>query len=210
MYFDLDDTIYPSSSGLWLDIRARMEKYMHERLGLTWDQIPEIRQMYLEKHGTTLRGLQLNYQVNSDDYLSYVHNLPLERYLQPNPELRSLLLSLPQRRWIFTNADKKHAIRVLDTLELSDCFHGIIDLLAMDFACKPEKDAYIRALQISGNPNPENCILLDDAPRNLAPAQELGFLTILVGSNGHHPKANHSIRNLTDLHQKVPELWADI
>ncbi len=65
LFFDLDDTLYPANSGLWLEIRSRMEQYMHERLGLPEDKIPELRQIYLEKYGTTLRGLQHEFQIDA-------------------------------------------------------------------------------------------------------------------------------------------------
>ncbi len=68
-------------------------------------EIPAIRRHYFETYGTTLRGLQKHHQVDTDDYLAYVHDLPLEQYIQPNPALHDLLVSLPQRRFIFTNAD---------------------------------------------------------------------------------------------------------
>ncbi len=60
--------------------------------------------------GTTMRGLQIHHQIDTDDYLAYVHDLPLHDYLYPNPQLRSLLTSLPQRRWIFTNADADYIL----------------------------------------------------------------------------------------------------
>ena len=96
LFFDLDDTLYQRGNGLWDQIRQRMSQYMHERLGLSWEEIPLIRQTYYENYGTTLRGLQQHYQVDAEEYLAYVHDLPLEHYLQPAPELRKLLLSLPQ------------------------------------------------------------------------------------------------------------------
>ena len=65
---------------------------MYERIGLSWEEIPQLRQAYYENYGTTLRGLQQHYQVDAEDYLAYVHDLPLEDYLEPDPELRELLL----------------------------------------------------------------------------------------------------------------------
>ena len=114
LFFDLDDTLYDSSNGLWEAIRARMNQYMVERLGLPEDEVPEIRRRYFLTYGTTLRGLQKHYRVDADDYLDYVHDLPLREYLQPRDELKMMLLSLTQHRWIFTNADANHARRVLE------------------------------------------------------------------------------------------------
>jgi FMN phosphatase YigB (HAD superfamily) len=118
-----------------------------------------------------------------------------------------MLLSLPQQRWIFTNADANHARRVLSVLGLEDCFTGIIDVWAMDFACKPEPEAYHKALQLAGEPHAQNCVLLDDSASNLAQARQMGFTTVLVGSNGPHPAAVLSISNLLELPKQLPQLW---
>ena len=157
LYFDLDDTLYPSGSGLWDAIRDRMNVYMQKFIDLPLAEITTIRQGYLEKYGTTLRGLQAHYDIDAEEYLAFVHDLPLEEYIHPDPGLRTLLLSLPQRRWIFTNSDHNHANRVLNILGLAGCFDGIIDIQAVDFACKPDKTAYERALQIAGDDNHGGC-----------------------------------------------------
>lgn len=208
IFFDLDDTLYASSNGLWEAIRERMSTYMHERLGLPWDEVSKLRRYYYETYGTTLRGLQRHYQVDADDYLNYVHDLPLEQYLTPDPRLRTMLKSLPQERWIFTNADADHATRVLNILGLSDCFTGIIDVRAILFACKPEPIAYQRALALAGRPAPAECVMMDDSALNLSTAHELGFTTVLVNSNGHpHPNVNINLNSILELPEVMPELW---
>jgi putative hydrolase of the HAD superfamily len=208
IFFDLDDTLYPNTSGLWQAIRMRINLYMKERLDLPDGDIPNLRRFYFETYGTTLRGLQIHKQVDPLDYLAYVHDLPLNEYLAPAPQLRRLLMSLPQRRWIFTNADAAHAGRVLQALGLVDCFQGIIDILAMDFACKPEKEAFEKALQIAGESNPAHCMLIDDSPRNLVAAQRLGFATVLV--DGDYPTTNTMlyVPDLLSLRSVAPELWS--
>jgi len=209
IFFDLDDTLYPSNSGLWEAILTRMHAYMQKIVHLPDDQLSALRQQYLETYGTTLAGLQRHYAVNTDEYLAYVHDLPLEDYIQPDPALRQMLLSLPQRRWIFTNSDGNHVQRVLNILGLQGCFEGVIDVRAVDFNPKPTLPAYQLALQLSGEDDPSRCILLDDAPRNLAPARQMGFFTVLVGSDQPHPAANLSIASLQRLPQAMPELWED-
>jgi putative hydrolase of the HAD superfamily len=206
LYFDLDDTLYPASSGLWDAIRQRMNEYMQELIDLPITEITKIRQGYLEKYGTTLRGLQTHFDVDVDEYLHFVHDLPLEEYIQPDPGLRMLLLSLPQRRWIFTNADANHANRVMNILGINDCFKGVIDIRAIDFACKPEKIAYQRALAVTSD-DATQCVIFDDALRNLSPARELGFFTVLVGKNGLDPLVDRTISSLHELRDRMPELW---
>jgi putative hydrolase of the HAD superfamily len=208
LFFDLDDTLYPCTSGLWGAIRDRMGRYMAERVGLPEAEVPTIRRHYFETYGTTLRGLQKHHNVDTDDYLAYVHDLPLEEYIQPNPALHALLVSLPQRRFIFTNADAAHARRVMQVLGVADCFEQIIDVRAIEFSCKPEPLAYLRALMLAGDPAPRDCVLLDDSPINLAPACQLGFTTVMISPGcERNPAATYSISSLLSLPQVLPALW---
>jgi putative hydrolase of the HAD superfamily len=207
IFFDLDDTLYPNTNGLWSAIRERMGKFMEQCLGFNPEEVNLLRKAYFETYGTTLRGLQIHHQVDPEEYLDFVHDLPLENYISPDPEMRSVISSLPQSKWILTNADSNHAQRVLRILGLSDCFQGIIDVRALGFLCKPELEAYRRALAISGAKSATECVLLDDAPRNLYPARQLGFTTILVGPATPDLSANYVIRTPTELPIVMPELW---
>lgn len=209
VFFDLDDTLYPAEAGLWLAIRNRMSLYMIERMGLPPQQVEAMRKSYLETYGTTLRGLQHNFQIDTNEYLAYVHDLPLHEFIHPDPFVRQMLLSMPQKRWIFTNADSLHAQRVLATLKLEGCFEGIIDVRAMDFLNKPDPLAYRRALEIAGVDNPHDCVLLDDAARNLGPAREMGFTTVLVNPDFENNSAQYHICSIRDLPGVMPELWQD-
>jgi pyrimidine 5'-nucleotidase len=207
LFFDLDDTLYKQGNGLWDQIRHRMGEYMHEFLGLSWEEIPLIRQTYYANFGTTLRGLQQHYQIDADAYLAYVHDLPLEDFLRPDPDLRTLLISLPQARWIFTNADADHARRVMTILGVEDCFSGIIDVKSLDYVCKPQPEAYRRAIAIAGGVRPEESILLDDSLTNLVGASQAGFTTVLVGNDQAPSQVNYAVQNLLSLPVALPELW---
>jgi putative hydrolase of the HAD superfamily len=207
IYFDLDATLYPESNGLWPAIRSRIDQFMHHRVGIPENDIPQLRRNYYDQYGTTLRGLQANYNIDPNEYLEYVHDLPLEKYLQPDPSLRSLLQSIPIPRWIFTNSDSKHVQRVLEILRIEDCFHGVIDVWALDPHCKPQVEAYNKALILSNETNPKTCAFLDDSIRNLIPARDLGFFTVLVGNEELHPSADRSLKDIKELRGKIPELW---
>jgi putative hydrolase of the HAD superfamily len=209
IFFDLDDTLYPVEAGLWEAIRNRMSQYMAERMGLPAEQIDALRKHYLETYGTTLRGLQHNYHIDTDDYLAYVHDLPLEKYIHPDPVVRKMLLDLPLQRWIFTNADSHHAQRVLTVLELEGCFQGVIDVRAIGFLNKPDPKAYQRALEIAGASDPRACVLLDDAARNLEPARQMGFTTVLVNPTYQNNSAQYHIHSLRELPKVLPELWLE-
>jgi len=199
IFFDLDDTLYPASAGIWSLIRSRIEEYMGTHLQLPVEDIPELRRYYFETYGTTLRGLQMTRGVDTEAFLAYVHNVPVEKHLSPDPYLISLICSLPYRKIIFTNADTRHARRVLQALDLNRCFEQIIDIHQIAPACKPQAEAYLKALEISGEAGPEDIAVIDDSPRNLLTARSLGFYTILVGKEQPDPAFHLTISRLQDL-----------
>jgi pyrimidine 5'-nucleotidase len=199
LLFDLDDTLYPASSGLWEAIRKRMECYLRDRIGIPSEKIPELRAHLYRTYGTTLRGLQATRDVDTLDYLAYVHDVPLEQYISPDPAVREMLLGLPQRKVIFTNADSTHARRVLAVLRLEDCFDQIVDILDITPYCKPQMEAFQVALAKIGEQDPRRCLFIDDAPRNLTAARAIGLFTVLVGSAGPCGDADDCIPRLVDL-----------
>src|ERR1700690_1973033 len=183
IFFDLDDTLYPSSCGLWPAIKARMNSYMDERMGIPQADIPRLREKYFREFGTTLRGLQVNYDVNVQDYLAYVHDLPLKDYLQPDATQQQVLASLPTRNLIFTNADVQHAQRVLRQLQIEEYFADIVDVNRMDPYCKPSRAAFKIALSIAGESDPSKCVMMDDLPHTPRAAKDFGLYAILYGKS---------------------------
>ncbi|KVH94850.1 uncharacterized protein LOC112518249 [Cynara cardunculus var. scolymus] len=127
LLFDLDDTLYPVSAGLAAGVLKNIKDYMVEKLGIEVEKIPELCNLLYKNYGTTMAGIRaIGYDFDYDEYHSFVHGrLPYEN-LKPDPVLRTLLLSLPIRKVIFTNADETHAAKVLSKLGLEDCFEGII------------------------------------------------------------------------------------
>jgi putative hydrolase of the HAD superfamily len=190
IFFDLDDTLYPAACGLWLQIRARISRYMVERMGLPVDQAHVLQRQYFEQYGTTLRGLEAKHAVDTADFLAYVHAVPLRDYLQPDPQLRAVLQAIPARKFIFSNADVHHARRVTAALGLKGCFDGVVDVVAIAPYCKPMPESFAIALQLAGEPDPRRCVMIDDLPRTTQAAREQGLFSILYGKTEPHPEAD--------------------
>lgn len=207
IFFDLDGTLYSDSSGLWSEIKNRIDRYLLEVLGFQPEQAQRLRSDYLERYGTTLRGLQLNHQIDADDYLRFVHDIPLEKYLKPDQRLINLVSGVKRPYWIFTNSSMEHASGVLQVLGLRELFPRIIDIRALDFLCKPLDEAYLRALQIAGLDSAEGVLLIEDSERNIVPAVKLGFQTVYLSLNGSSGYAHRTIRSLHELPEMYPELW---
>ena len=191
IFFDLDDTLYPPSTNLWIAIKQRMNDFMRERMNIPADEIPALREKYYLQYGTTMRGLQANHEINSDEFLAYVHDLPLGSYLTPDPLQRSVIASLPTRNLIFTNADSSHAERVLTALNLRDLFPVIVDVNAVTPYCKPMPESFEIAMKLAGETDPSRCVMIDDLPRTTRAAREAGMFSILYGGSANGDAEAH-------------------
>ena len=198
-FLDLDGTFYANDLGMWEAIGERINLYLKERMGFDKDKIAQARDDYYTQYGTTLRGLMIHHHIEPQDYLDFVHDVPVSNYLSPNLELQAALKGLSGAKWIFTNADVPHVERVLAALGISlDLFEGIIDVVRTDYLNKPEEAVYRQALEIAGNPAPNTCVMVDDQDRNLAPARHVGMHAVLVGPDVEG-RAAHV--NIPELHQ---------
>jgi putative hydrolase of the HAD superfamily len=206
LLLDLDDTVYPASSGLWEAIGERINQFMIEVVGIEPEQAPGLRRLYFERYGTSLNGLRLLHGIDPFAYLRFVHELPLQDYLSPDPALRLMLERLALTPVIFTNADTAHARRVLTVLGVNDLIDRIIDIVALEWVNKPLPDAYRRALSLCAEDDPRACLVVDDQVRNLVTAAELGMGTVWVGSTGRLDGVDHAIERASDLLSVVPEL----
>jgi pyrimidine 5'-nucleotidase len=199
IFFDLDDTLYPSNVGLWSAIKNRMTDYMRERMNIPAEEIPTLREKYYLQYGTTLHGLQKHHQIDVDDYLAYVHDLPLADYLTPDPVQRSILASLPTRNLIFTNADIHHAERVLAALDLRDLFSAIVDVNAVAPYCKPMPESFDIAMKAAGETDPARCVMIDDLARTTRAAKSAGMFSILFGETALNGDAHASLSDWNEL-----------
>lgn len=207
--FDLDETLYPASSGLMPAIGDRMRLYLEKRYDLDSEHAHALQKRYWLEYGTTLRGLMLEREIDPQDYLDFVHDVEVAQFVHPDERLHALLASIPYKKVIFTNADSPHAERVLNRLGIADQFTRVFDIVSVGFDCKPSRGAYeyvLTALEVRG----DECILVEDSVRNLPAAREMGVSTILVLPPGSDPNVQPSRRFLDPASQnKVAECPPD-
>jgi len=206
LFLDLDDTLYPHTSGLWEAVGGRIQSFIEVRLNLSAEDASYLRAQYLAQFGTTLNGLMHNHQIDPMEYLDYVHDVPVENLIRPDPELQTMLASITIPRVIFTNAYLDYTIRVLKQLGISNLIDQVIDILTLEFSNKPDPEAYLRALALVGNPPSETCLLVDDRYPNLSTATEFGMTTVLVGDGILEGTVDYTIEQIHDLTNAVPQL----
>lgn len=179
--FDLDDTLYPATNGMFGHISRRITQRVVDTLNVTADEARAIQKHYWKTYGTSLRGLIVHHGVDPEAFLADVHDVPIEDLLGPDDALRAMLLRLPGRRHIFTNSPSEYAVRVLRALAVDDLFDRVFDIRHCNLIPKPDPHAYACVLDALGAPA-QTCLFVDDAPRNLPPARDRGMTTVWLRS----------------------------
>ncbi len=199
LLIDLDDTVYPPDTGAWDILGNRIYEFMDKYVGIPYEIIHEERDRLFHLHGTTMKGLHVEYGANVNDYLDYVHDVDLTGVIVEDPALRQALIEIPQEKWIFTNACRAHAEQILRLVGIRDLFTEIIDVLDTDPYCKPDPLAFSIALEKAGNPDPSRCLFIDDRVPNLDAAKALGMYTVQVDPTGDTADSHLVIKKLSDL-----------
>ncbi len=181
--FDLDETLYPTATGLMLKISQRMNEFMIQRLGVPESQVNAMRQSYWQQYGTTLRGLYTERHIDPLGFLDYVHDVRLDEFLKADARLDEMLGRVKQDKYIFTNAPADYARRVLKILGIERHFRQIFDIHFIEFDSKPAPSGYAKVLAALGAQASE-CLMIEDSARNLVPARALGMRTILLDGKG--------------------------
>jgi putative hydrolase of the HAD superfamily len=203
--FDLDETLYPRGTGIMEEIGALILSYIRTHLNLSTAEADALRRHYFERYGTTMRGLQLNHHIDADEFLHYVHDIPLQEYLQPNPHLGAVLGAIRRQKVVFTNASREHANQVLTLLGIGHHFDRIVDVRDVDYVSKPQPGAYRRVCDLL-NVRPGECVFVEDNVRNLRPAKEYGMTTVLVSGDGMAEGVDYSIGRI----EQVGALLRDV
>lgn len=196
---DLDDTVYPASSGLLQEIGRRITRFLSQKLGLPEEQALQLRKRYSRDYGTTLAGLMEFHQINTpDEFLEFVHPKDVAPFLKKDPELIGALSSLSIPLAILTNSPMEHAQRILAYLEVDELFDPIFDLRYNGFQGKPSKQAYLKALE-ELNREASRVLLVDDHLSNLIPFKDLGGQVLLVDEKGNQSADVPKIQYLKEL-----------
>lgn len=161
-------------------IDGRICDYMTSRVHIPLREVERLRRDYCAGYGTCLTGLQRHHRIDVDDFLTAIHDFDVTQYVAPDAALQRFLKSLTAPKHIFTNGPAEYARRLLAPLGVADHFERIFDIRFLNFVGKPNPQAYCRvlaALKARG----EDCVFVEDSPRNLRPAKVLGMHTILLG-----------------------------
>ncbi len=207
--FDLDNTLYPAACNLFREVEERMAAFIMAELKLDLAAAHELRRRFFLAHGTTLRGLMLEYGVAPALFLDFVHEIDLTP-VGADPALAAAIAALPGRKLVFTNGTESYAARLLERIGLTEHFIGIHDIAACDFVPKPDPSGYA-ALVRRHDFDPRAALMIEDMARNLAPAAALGMTTAWIRGTSdwarvgaEDPHIHHIVEALAPWLEAVP------
>ena len=178
LLIDLDNTVYPEDSNIFLQIDKKMKSFIARELNVSLENAFKIQKKYFKNNGTTLRGLMLYHKISPKPFLDYVHDIDLSS-LQKNKTLNNQLKNYKGKKIIFTNGSQNHAKRVLNQVGLDESIDDIFDIVNANYIPKPEISPYNQFIK-DFNIDPESTIMFDDIAKNLVPAKNVGFTSVWI------------------------------
>ena len=181
--FDLDNTIYPSSSKINFGIDKRMIEAVSEVLSIDMESAKKLRLEKKKNFSSTLEWLMEEH--NFTDINWYMHKVHPENEVEELSHvegLKDLFESFKKQGYkmsILTNGPAFHAERVLDFYGLSDFFSGIHDIIENEMKGKPYPSSYYRALE-KENFLLEETLFLDDYAKYVAGFCKIGGKSVLI------------------------------
>ena len=176
--FDLDNTLYSADSGIFQQVHELMGEFIVEHLDIDIKEAKEIQRKYYKEHGTTLRGMMDNHNVDPDYFLEKVHKLDYS-IVTANDKLNKELHKLDGKKIIYTNANMQHVSNVLERIGLSNFFDNVFDIKMANYIPKPEIEPYQQIIK-EFNLKSSKCAMFDDIAKNLVPAKKVDFTTIWI------------------------------
>ncbi len=194
--FDYDLTLYGEEERFVLNsLDHRISLFVQKVVGCDFETAHKVRTDYLERFGTTLSGLMALHHTNPEDFFDFIHEPEFLIYPKVSPEKLALLESLEGRRYVFTNGRGDWSRAGMAHMQIDCAIEDVFDLKRMNWEGKPHASAYEKAekwLESRGvfckkDADKSQIVLLEDSLRNLEPAHERGWTTILVNPNIQAP-----------------------
>ena len=121
LLFDMDNTLYPSSSDMDKGITRRMLECVADFFKCDIQKAAELRAERIVHYSTTLEWLRAEGMSDVEGFLLHVHPDNEADELMPQPGLRDFLLSLDYPK------------SILGKLQIADLFEAVTDIRDADF-----------------------------------------------------------------------------
>ncbi len=184
--FDLDNTLHDARPHIFPHINRAMVEYIRDHLGFGEEEATRIRQDYWQRYGATLLGLMRHHGTDPAHFLAHTHQFPdLKQMVVFERGLKGMLLRLPGRKLVFSNAPLCYSQAVLELGGISACFDAVYSVERIGLQPKPAIAGFRYLLSKERVPA-DHCIMVEDMLPNLRTAKRLGMQTVWVSKATRH------------------------
>lgn len=214
LFLDLDNTLYPKSTGLADQFQAAVTKYIAEHL--PQEEVSMLPKDFYKGTGLAIRGIKKHFpEADTGHFNEFIESqYVLDEVVTPvEPSVVSMLESIKDTHcWIFTNAGINYALKVLSLLAILHLFEGIVycDYDAPTLIAKPDPLAFHSARELVGIGEGSACLFVDDSPINIHGAVEVGWEAVHFDEEAEEERVEGRpkvIRSLLSLPAIAPELF---
>ncbi len=202
--FDMDDTLFDASAGMFASIHQKMETFIAEKLNLSIDEAARVQNEYWKEYGATFLGLERHDGIEPQEFFNATHDFDLSPYVKThlgNASLRRTIGKLPGKKVLVTNGPDLYAREVIRLMRLEGVFDAVVSASDMKrvgcWRCKPDK-ALIANICAQMHVGVELTTMIEDSPSNLKSAKSLGLNTVWCA--GYRKKTPH---------RTTAHAWAD-
>lgn len=214
--FDMDGTLYPLKAGFDKSeiaklVLANTAAYLADQLKVSARKAQSILDGILRSYGTNSLSIKLEkeFGLNRAAYFTKVWDLPAERFIRPDKELRPLLLKLlPEfQLFLISDAPRIWIDKVLSVLRVRDVFGDGIYSGEGDVR-KSTGNAFSKIVE-ERQIEPALCVSVGDKESaDILPAKAVGMKTVYVSRQGKATtEADAMIKDLNGLEQVLKNIF---
>lgn len=193
--FDLDDTLYPPSSGYVPQMYGVIIDYLKKKNDLSDADFEDLRKHFSTKYKRDwLEGFVTELDFDMQEWIDAV--MTLDHTKVPVCELtQGLLAKLPGRKFVLTNGPRAHAERLLHHLNLFGHFEEVNAICQRDGKGK-SVGSVMADFAAARDLDPKTCCMVEDQVYNLISPHELGMTTVLVYGDSAEESVHHCFKDL--------------
>ncbi|KAK0606116.1 hypothetical protein LWI29_034256 [Acer saccharum] len=205
LLFDLDETLYPLSSGLSVEVTKNIQEYMIEKLGIEESKVPDLCFSLYKYYGTTMAGLRIFTNADKAHAARVLNQLGLE-------DCFDMIICFETLNSTNKGSDLVNESNISSTgiFDINDYNrHPDLELPKTPIVCKPFEEAYEQVFKIA-NINPQKTFFFDDSVRNLQTGKRMRLHTVSVGTSHKAEGVDYALESIHNIREALPELWESL
>src|SRR3989344_4050516 len=195
--FDLDGTLYPKTNALYREMSSLIRQWFQNQLYIRDEDMERYYERLNRTHPSPLGAIHALGLSLVSFHREVFGRLAPERHLVEDTLLQEVFSRLSGEKFIVTLSSRQHALKVLDTLRVSQYFSDIV-VQGVNWRTRSKLDAY-EAIRKSNKWLPsEMCVVGDDPAVDLKEAYTVGYRCVAV-SYDRQPSGIGSIDTILKL-----------